>query len=293
MTKKGIILAGGNGTRLHPATRAMSKQLMPVHDKPMIYYPLCTLMQSGIRDILLISTPRDLPQFRQLLGDGIQWGLQISYAEQPTPRGLADAFIVGRSFIGNDNVAMVLGDNLYYGHGLHAVLHTAAQKPSGATVFAYRVSNPERYGVIVYNANNMPEDILEKPQNPPSRWAVTGLYFYDNHVVDIAKDLKPSQRNEIEITDINRIYLKQKQMDIVNLGRGYAWLDAGTHETLADATNFVRIIEQRQNIKIGCVEEIALAMKYINADQVLKIASETGMTPYADYLRDLVVSTPT
>jgi glucose-1-phosphate thymidylyltransferase len=287
-TKKGIILAGGSGTRLYPATKAISKQLMPVYDKPMIYYPLATIMLAGIRDILLISTPRDVPLFRGLMGDGGQWGLRIDYAEQTAPNGLAEAFIIGRSFIGTDNVAMILGDNLYYGDGLQNLLPEVAQQQSGATVFGYRVAEPERYGVIAYDKNKQPVDIVEKPAKPSSRWAVTGLYFYDNQVVDIAKNLKPSARGELEITDVNRIYLQQKKLNVVRLGRGYAWLDTGTHESLGTAADFVRIIEQRQGLKIGCPEEIALAKGYINADQVLKIAAEMGKTEYAAYLRELV-----
>jgi glucose-1-phosphate thymidylyltransferase len=287
-TKKGIILAGGSGTRLYPATKAVSKQLMPVHDKPMIYYPLTTMMLAGVNDILIISTPRDLPLFRGLLGDGKQWGIQISYAEQIAPNGLAEAFILGKNFIGKDNVAMILGDNVYYGHGLPIILPQVAKKTTGATVFGYRVSDPERYGVIVYDKDNKPIDIVEKPKTPLSRWAVTGLYFYDNQVVDIAANLKPSVRGELEITDVNRAYLQRGQLEVVRMGRGYTWLDTGTHESLADATDFVRILEQRQGLKIGCPEEIAFALGYITAEHVLKMASEMGKTEYAVYLRDLV-----
>jgi len=287
-TKKGIILAGGSGTRLYPATRAISKQLMPIYDKPMIYYPLSTIMLSGIRDFLLISTPRDVPLFRDLLGDGKQWGINISYAEQAKPNGLAEAFIIGRSFIGNDNVAMILGDNLYYGQGLQELLPQAAKKKTGATVFGYRVANPERYGVVDYNDKGEPIEIIEKPKNPPSKWAVTGLYFYDNNVVDIAKNLKPSARGELEVTDLNRAYLQQKKLEVIRLGRGYAWLDTGTHESLGTAADFVRIIEQRQGLKIGCPEEIAYARGYIDTKHVLKLADEMGKTEYAAYLRDLV-----
>jgi glucose-1-phosphate thymidylyltransferase len=287
-TKKGIILAGGSGTRLYPATKAVSKQLMPIHDKPMIYYPLTTLMQAGIDDILLISTPRDLPLFKNLLGDGSPWGIRLSYIEQTAPNGLAEAFILGRSFIGGDGVAMILGDNLYHGHGLPALLPQAAAKPDGATVFGYRVSHPERYGVIAFDADGKPADIVEKPKDAPSRWAVTGLYFYDNRVVDIAARLKPSARGELEITDVNRAYLQQGLLEVVRLGRGYTWLDTGTHESLADAGDFVRILEQRQGQKIGCPEEVALTRGLIDAKRVLKIAAEMGKTEYADYLRDLV-----
>ncbi len=286
--RKGIILAGGSGTRLYPATKAVSKQLMPVHDKPMIYYPLTTMMLAGINDILIISTPRDLPLFKGLLGDGSAWGIHLSYAEQVAPNGLAEAFILGKSFIGKDSVAMILGDNVYYGQGLPIILPQAAKKNVGATVFGYRVSDPERYGVIAYDKNNTPIDIIEKPKEAPSRWAVTGMYFYDNQVVDIAANLKPSVRGELEITDVNRAYLQKGQLEVVRLGRGYTWLDTGTHESLADATDFVRILEQRQGLKIGCPEEIAFALGYINADQVLKIAAEMGKTEYATYLRDLV-----
>jgi len=287
-TTKGIILAGGSGTRLYPATRGISKQLMPIYDKPMIYYPLSTMMLAGMREILLISTPRDLPLFRGLLGDGRQWGISINYAEQQAPNGLAEAFIIGEKFIGKDNVAMILGDNLYYGQGLNEVLPRAAKKRRGATVFGYRVANPERYGVIAFDAKGRVADIIEKPERAPSRWAVTGLYFYDRDVVEIAKSLQPSRRGELEITDINRAYLREGKLDVVKLGRGFSWLDTGTHESLNDATDFVRIIEQRQGVKIGCPEEIAYALRYIKADQVLKIAAEMGKTDYAAYLRDLV-----
>lgn len=287
-TKKAIILAGGSGTRLYPATKAVSKQLMPIHDKPMIYYPLSTLMLTGIREFLIISTPRDIPLFQGLLSDGSQWGLSIHYAEQKAPNGLAEAFIIGDTFIGTDNVAMILGDNFYYGQGLPRLLPTVANRSNGATVFAYRVADPERYGVVAYNKDGQPIDIIEKPKDPPSRWAVTGLYFYDNNVINIAKNLKPSARGELEITDINRHYLLAKRMEIVRLGRGYTWLDSGTHESLATASDFVRIIEQRQGLKIGCPEEIALALGHIDAEQVRKIAHSMGKTEYAAYLNDLV-----
>lgn len=287
-TKKGIILAGGSGTRLYPATRAFSKQLMPIYDKPMIYYPLTTLMMSGIRDYLLISTPYDLPLFRHLLGDGSQWGIDIQYAEQKAPNGLAEAFIIGDKFIGKNNVAMILGDNLYYGYGLTNILPEVAKNKSGATIFSYRVTDPERYGVITFDKKGNPLDIIEKPKKALSRWAVTGIYFYDNQVVEMAKSLKPSARGEIEITDINRLYLKQKQLKVVQLGRGNAWLDTGTHDSLCTASDFVRIIEQRQGLKIGCPEEIAFQRGYIDDKQVLKIAVTMGKTNYAQYLRDLV-----
>jgi glucose-1-phosphate thymidylyltransferase len=286
-TAKGIILAGGSGTRLYPATKAVSKQLMPIHDKPMIYYSLSMLMLSGIRDILVISTPRDLPLFHGLFGDGSQWGINFSYTEQAAPNGLAEAFILGRSFIGKEKVAMILGDNLYYGQGFPIILPQIAKKSGGATVFSYRVSNPERYGVVIHDKNGTPIDIVEKPKKALSKWAVTGLYYYDNQVVDIAASLKPSARGELEITDVNRAYLKMKQLEVVRLGRGYTWLDTGTHESLAAASDFVRILEHRQGLKIGCPEEIAFAFGYINAEQVLKIAAEMGNTEYAEYLRDL------
>jgi glucose-1-phosphate thymidylyltransferase len=288
MTTKGIILAGGSGTRLYPATRAVSKQLMPIHDKPMIYYSLSTIMLAGIRELLVISTPRDLPLFKSLLGDGSQWGINLSYVEQPSPNGLAEAFILGRSFIGLDNVAMILGDNLYYGQGLPQLLYDVSKRRTGSTVFGYRVSNPERYGVISFDANGTPINIVEKPQEPASRWAVTGLYFYDNDVVEIARSLKPSWRNELEITDVNRTYLSRQKLDVIRLGRGYAWFDTGTHESLATASEFVRIVEHRQGLKLGCPEEIALALGYIDGDQVLKIAAEMGKTEYAAYLEELV-----
>ncbi|HEU0117496.1 MAG TPA: glucose-1-phosphate thymidylyltransferase RfbA [Alphaproteobacteria bacterium] len=285
--KKGIILAGGSGTRLYPATRGISKQLIPIHDKPMIYYPLSTLMLAGIREFLLISTPRDLPLFKGMLGDGSQWGISIQYAEQAAPNGLAEAFIIGERFIGSDSVAMILGDNLYFGHGLQDLLPQIAKRKSGATVFAYRVANPERYGVIEYNKKGQPTDVIEKPKKAPSKWAVTGLYFYDNDVVKIAKGLKPSARGELEITDINRAYLKQDKLSVSRLGRGYAWLDTGTHESLGDAADFIRIVEQRQGLKIGCPEEIAYANQYIDTAQLLKLADEMGKTEYARYLREL------
>lgn len=288
---KGIILAGGSGTRLYPATRAISKQLMPVYDKPMIYYPITTLMLAGIKDYLIITSPTQRHIFENLLGDGSAWGLRFSYAEQEEPRGLADAFIVGREFIGKDNVAMILGDNLFYGQGLNEIVKRAAKKKGGATVFAYRVSDPERYGVIKFDkTGEEPIEFIEKPKRAPSNWAVTGLYFYDNEVCDIAASLKPSSRGEIEITDINRHYLENKSIEVVKFGRGFAWLDTGTHESLDNAAEFVRIVEQRQGLKIGCPEEIAYTLGYIDGDHVLKIAASMNNTPYGGYLRRLVES---
>lgn len=284
---KGIILAGGSGTRLYPATKSISKQLMPVYDKPMIYYPLCTLMSAGIRDILIISTPRDLPMFLSLLGDGAQWGMAFSYAEQTEPRGLADAFRVGKAFIGKDSCAMILGDNLFYGHGLDTLTKQAAEKKAGATVFGYRVSDPERYGTLAFDYTGKPIDIIEKPEVAPSPWAVTGIYFYDNQVVDIAAELNPSARGELEITDLNREYLKRNALSVVKLERGVAWLDTGTHESLHDAAEFVRIVQQRQGLMIGCPEEIAFNLGYINQETLIKLAAGLGKTDYANYLKRL------
>lgn len=285
---KGIILAGGTGSRLFPATLAVSKQLMPVYDKPMIYYPLTTLMLAGIREILIIATKLHLPLFKQLLGDGAQLGLSLSYAVQDEPNGLAEAFIIGRKFIGKDNVAMILGDNLFYGQGLDGVVRAAAARPTGATIFAYRVSDPERYGVIKFNKAHEPVEFIEKPKRAPSNWAITGLYFYDNQVCDIAAAVKPSARGELEITDINQHYLTQKQITVQRFGRGYAWLDTGTHESLDDASEFVRIVEERQGLKIGCPEEIAYTLGYISAKQVLATANTMRNTTYGQYLVRLV-----
>lgn len=286
---KGIILAGGTGTRLFPATKVVSKQLMPVYDKPMIYYPISTLMLSGIREYLIITTPAQLGLFQELLGDGSMWGLHFSYAAQEEPRGLADAFIVGRKFIGKDNVAMILGDNLFYGQGLDTMVRRAAERKNGATIFAYRVSDPERYGVIKFDKSGLiPVEFIEKPKLPPSNWAITGLYFYDCSVCDVAAGLRPSARGEVEITDINRHYLAQDNIDVFKFGRGFAWLDTGTHESLDNAAEFVRLVEQRQGLKIGCPEEIAYTLGYINADAVLKVASGMTNTPYGEYLRRLV-----
>lgn len=283
---KGIILAGGNATRLYPLTLSVSKQLLPIYDKPMIYYPLSVLMLAGIREILLISTPQALPAFKTLLGNGKAWGLKISYAEQQTPRGIADAFRVGKDFIGPNPVALILGDNLFFGHGLADHLKEAARLKKGALVFAYRVRDPERYGVVAFDDQNRVLSIEEKPHKPKSNYVVTGLYFYDNRVVKRAAALKPSARGEIEITDINKIYLKDRQLNVTLLGRGYAWLDAGTYDSLLDASAFIRTMEDRQGFKIGCVEEVAYQMKFITRKQLLGLAAKI-QTPYGAYLRSL------